>query len=282
VESAEVHSSGPWPFVTLHRYRVGGRRFVWRARQHRKGLDPNARGLEAASAPVWQTPVYNWLTGALFAVGALLFMAGSAGTLARAGLGWPSGGLINLVFFLGSIPFTIAGYLQLFQAANAPLFVPGQPPRVRPITLLGWRPADPGWLSTFSQFVGTVAFNVNTFDAMPPPADWYAQDLAIWLPGLIGSVLFLLSGYLAFIEAGHAHWSWHPRDLAWRIVFVNLLGCVAFMVAGVLAYVPRAPAPHWLPALANTSLLAGAFCFLVGALLLMRESRSAGDRSGPR
>ena len=59
---------------------------------------------------------------------------------------------------------------------------------------------------------------------------------------MIGSVMFLASGYLAFIEVGHKYWSWRPRDLAWQIGFINLLGCIFFMIAGVL-FLRSRPAP---------------------------------------
>lgn len=180
---------------------------------------------------------------------------------------------IGIVFFLGSIPFTIAGFMQNFQAANTTNFSKEAPGPADLPHLVGWRPRDPGWLSTIAQFVGTIAFNFNTFDAIHPDARWYIQDLTIWLPAMIGSVLFLVSGYLAFMETSHAFWSWKPRDLDWQIVFINLLGCLFFMTAGVLAYVPKGTDPTWIVNLANIHLWLGALCFLIGALLMMRESR---------
>ncbi|WP_202913470.1 hypothetical protein [Acuticoccus sediminis] len=279
------HRKGPWPFVTLRRYRHGGRPFVWRAREHRKGTKPAARGLDAAALPFWQRPFYNWLTGLLFAVGAFLFLAGSTMTLAPETFGGASTMAINVVFFLGSIPFTTAGYLQHFQAANAPAFHPdpavastaaaAATRRRGRVALIGWHPHSPGWISTFTQFVGTVAFNFNTGDALLAPEGWLVRELAIWGPDLVGSGLFLVSGYLAYIEAGHAYWSIRPRDLDWWIVTINLLGCAAFMASAVLAFIPSGPEPLWITAASTATLWLGALCFLVGALLLMRESRLA-------
>lgn len=270
-----IFSAGAWPFVTLRRYRHRGRQILWRSRQHRKGLLRRERAQEGATAPVWQSARYNWVTGLLFAVGAFLFMLGSVFTLLPPTLGAPSALVTAITFFLGSVPFTLAGYMQHFQAANAPEFSVLPQAGARRVTLIGWHPRNAGWLSTFTQFVGTVAFNFNTFDAIHAPAGWLAQDIAIWMPGFVGSVLFLVSGYLAFIEAGHAYWSWRPKDLDWQIVFVNLLGCIFFMTAGVLAYVPQGPEPGWIPVAANVHLWLGALGFFVGALLLMRESRLA-------
>lgn len=270
-----IFSAGAWPFVTLHRYVHRGRPVLWRARQHRKGLLRGERGLEHTRAPFWQRAGYNRATGLLFAVGAFLFMLGSVLTLFQGGPGGFSVREIGITFFLGSIPFTIAGYLQHFQAANATGFTTAPQNRPQRIALIGWHPRSPGWLSTFTQFIGTVAFNFNTFDGIAPARGWVMQDVTIWMPGFVGSVLFLVSGFLAYIEAGHAYWSWRPKDLDWQIVFVNLLGCIFFMVAGVLAYVPAGPEPGWIPLLANANLWLGALGFFVGAVLLVRESRLA-------
>lgn len=268
-----IRIEGPWPFITRRSYTLAGRHIVWLARQHRKGLDLAARARDTSVPPFWQSKAYNWAVGAIFAVGSFLFMLGSVMSLMPAGPWQPSAFCTNIVFFLGSVPFTTAGYLQHFQAANASEFtLDAQTPGRRRISAIGWHPQSAGWLSTFTQFIGTVAFNFNTFDAILAPNAWYAQDIAIWIPDMAGSVLFLVSGYLAFIETSHRYWSWRPKDLAWQIVFVNLIGCIAFMTAAILAYVPSGPEPSWIVPASIVHLLIGAFCFLVGALLTMRES----------
>jgi hypothetical protein len=264
-----METNGPWPFITMRSILRDGDRIVLRARQHRKGLQRPASQKEI---PFWHRPAYNWWNGLLFALGSLLFLVAGMLSLVPSPLGLRD---IAIVFFAGSIFFTTAGFMQNLQAANVGEL--GSEPHTghnRP-RLLGWRPRNIGWLSTITQLVGTVMFNFNTFDAIDPPADWYLADLTIWLPGLIGSILFLISGYLAFMEAGHGWWSWKPADLDWQLVSVNLLGCIFFMGAGVLAYVPRAPEPSWIAGAANVLLCLGATGFLTGALLLMRESRQS-------
>ncbi len=276
-----IRAEGPWPFITRRAYASAGRHFVWLARQGRKGLDPAARA--PGAPPVWQSPAYNWSVGAIFALGSFLFMLGSVMSLVPAGAWQPSALWTNVVFFLGSIPFTIAGYLQNFQAANAGAFTIGADPAgPRRLALIGWHPSSVGWLSTFTQFLGTVAFNFNTFDSIRAPDAWYQQDIAIWVPDMVGSLLFLISGYLAFMEAGHRYWSWRPRDLSWRIVFINLLGCIAFMTAAILAYVPRGAEPSWIDTVSTIHLLAGATCFFIAAILSMRESLGNGGNPSQR
>ena len=100
---------------------------------------------------------------------------------------------VNAIFFVGSIPFTIAAYLQLFQAANAGGWVASDSRVSKRHTAPGWRPNDIGWLSSAFQFAGTVLFNFNTFDAMLPSLNWIQQDLVIWVPNIVGSILFLSS-----------------------------------------------------------------------------------------
>lgn len=263
-------------FVTFRSFLHHGRLVHWRARQHRKGL---LRYPDQTEVPVWLRPAFNWWTGLSFSIGSLLFMLGATLSLIPNPLSMTQ---INIVFFMGSIPFTIAGFLQNFQAANGTDFstsAPEPPSRVR---LVGWRPHTLGWLSTFSQFLGTIAFNFNTADAIHPVKEWYMQDVTIWLPGFIGSVLFLVSGYLAFVETSHGYWSWKPRDLDWKIVFINLLGCVFFMTSGIVSFIPDGKAPAWMGIVANTHLWLGALCFLTGALLMMKESQQTETLGEPK
>ncbi|MEM8551824.1 MAG: hypothetical protein AAGF45_05540 [Pseudomonadota bacterium] len=270
-----VATSGPWPFVTLQSQRTGDHETIWYARAHRKGLQSPHASAPKIVTPFWQSATYNWTIGALFALGASLFLLGSTLTLIHIASGWTANSLISVTFFLGSIPFTGAAALQHFQSANAADFLQAPAGKVRrsKVHVLGWQAGSLGWLSTATQLLGTVAFNFNTFDAIDPPANWITQDLVIWLPGLAGAILFLVSGTLAYLEAGHAYFSWKPASLAWRITFVNLLGCIFFMAAGALSYVPEHPEPSWVQTAAVINLWIGALGFFVGALLLMRESR---------
>ena len=221
----------------------------------------------------------NWWIGVLFAIGSLLFALASVLGL------WPQLAVvlaldsvgINAVFFAGSIPFTIAAYLQLFQAANAGGFPRADAgPRQRPI-LLGWRIRDIGWMSCALQFAGTLLFNVNTFDAMLPGLDWRQQDLDIWAPDFNGSMLFLAAGYLAFIETCHTYWAWRPNNISWWVTFINLLGCVAFMMSAVFAFVlPGSPYIEAVTVSVAFTLL-GAVGFFVGSVLTLPESYNSGS-----
>lgn len=273
LEGLAVHVEGPWPFITRRHYERADRTIEWLARQHRKGLNLWARALDDIPQPFWRSAGYNWGIGATFAVGAFLFMLGSVMSLVPASPWQPSVFWTNIVFFAGSIPFTLAAYMQHFQAANATAFEGAAGGEVSTrVFFIGWHPRSPGWISTFTQLIGTVAFNFNTFDSIKAPAGWLMEDLAVWTPDMLGSILFLVSGYLAFIECGHRYWSWHPKDLSWQIVFVNLAGCIAFMTAAILAYVPDGPEAAWIVTVSTVHLLIGATCFFIGACMTMRES----------
>jgi len=280
-----VEQRGPWPFVTRRVFRLADESTrIWSSRHHRKGLLIRAAiGSEGLAVKafrcLWCPWQLNWWIATIFAIGSVLFAIASILSL------WPDLAAawaldsteINAIFFAGSIPFTTAAYLQLFQAANAGQFLADVSNPQRRFVLFGWRPHDIGWLSSALQFVGTILFNFNTFDAMLPSLTWFQQDLAIWVPNIVGSILFFASGHLAFVEVCHAHWAWKPRSISWWVVFVNLWGCVAFLASALLALV--------LPGLENTEVLMlsvtftllGAICFLGGSLLMLPEAAYAAE-----
>ena len=166
-----VDVKGPWPVVTRRVFHLtDGSKHVWSSRHHRKSLlvRGTAEAEEIALALLrclWMPQRLNWWIGIIFAIGSLFFAWASvlclAPALARA-LSLDMAG-INAIFFAGSIPFTIAAYLQLFQAANAGDYRPDGPRSPRRTLFFGWRPHDIGWLSCALQFMGTILFNLNTF-----------------------------------------------------------------------------------------------------------------------
>jgi hypothetical protein len=284
-EAEDAQASGPWPFVTrrIHR-RADGSLTVWSSRHHRKKLIlPEAVKAVAIAETILLSLCMprklNWWIGTIFAVGSFLFALASVLSLApglAASWSIKSSG-INVIYFAGSIPFTTAAYLQLFQAANASQFPESRSRSGRRVSLVGWRPRDIGWLSCAFQFIGTILFNFNPFDAMVPSLTWFEQDLVIWLPDIVGSILFLLSGYLAFGETCHSCWAWQPRSLSWWIVFVNLLGCVGFMASALLSIVLPGPENVEAVTLAVAFTLQGAICFSVGSLLMLPETALKSD-----
>lgn len=271
-----IEESGPWPFVTRRIFRDADRLIEWSSRHHRKRLALPLPDLWAPYADpfawLWNPRSLNWWIGLVFAIGSFLFGLASVLALSGASVA-PS--LTNGLYLIGSIPFTVAAWMQLAQAANAEN-IPGSTPHRsvsrRRFRLIGWQPANAGWWSCLLQFAGTLLFNLSTLEAWIRIKGWFWQDLVIWVPNLSGSVLFLASGYLAFAEAGHRHWWWQPGKLTWQVVFANLLGCIGFMISAPCGVFLPDGSESGLAAVSTGFTLVGAVFFLVGSGLLMRES----------
>ena len=277
-----VHHVGP--FVTRVELRLpDGTPWIWTSRRHRylggirsmtselTSRDPGAR---------WWLEVgflarIGWCISILFMIGSLGFAAASAAGLAPVYFGpfARNPAAINLVFFVGSIFFTLAAYLQYLGAVNADrisALAHRTPPQVR-FRWFALRPGEIGWLSAFTQFAGTLLFNINTFDALLPSLDWLQEDLLIWAPDAFGSVCFLIASALALIEYGEGKWHWRPGDVSWWVVNINMLGSVAFGVSAIYAIVLPGTAELLDARAVNAWTLVGAICFLVGAYLLLPE-----------
>lgn len=274
-----VEASGPRPFITRRVFRrPDGSLWVWLSRHHRKGLvhreDAQAEAtIQIVLRCLWMPRELNWWIGTIFALGSTLFAIASLWSLfpklVPTSLETVS---LNAIYFAGSIPFTTAAYLQLFQTANAEPFADKASGTRKSWYLFGWKPGNIGWLSCAFQFMGTILFNFNTFDAMIPSLNWFEADLLVWVPNILGSVLFLLSGYLAFMENCHGYWTWDLGNISWWVVGVNLLGCIGFFASAVLS-IGLPGKPHFeLLTLAVAFTFQGAICFLVGSLLMLPET----------
>ena len=119
------------------------------------------------------------------------------------------------VFFVGSILFTGAAALQWLETINAdrePAAPSGGSLRV-----LAWEPARIDWWSSGVQLVGTVFFNATTFRALSTAVDAPSYDHVVWRPDALGSICFLVSGYLAYVEVAGGLLRPPPRALegAW-------------------------------------------------------------------
>jgi hypothetical protein len=278
----QIHRVGP--FITRVRLRLpDGKPWVWTSRQHRYLGGVGSLPAEAESQidkARWWLKVglfarITYLVSALFLVGSACFAAASAAGLVPRFFGAfaDSPFVINLVFFVGSIFFTLAAYLQLLAAVNADRISaiahrrspPGQ------FRWFGWRPNGIGWIAAFTQFIGTLLFNFNTFDALLADLDWLQEDLLIWTPDAIGSICFLAASALALIEYGHGRWVWQPHDVSWWIVNINMSGSIAFGISAIYAIVLPGTAELLDAWLVNVWTLIGAIGFLLGAWLLLPE-----------
>jgi hypothetical protein len=268
-------TEGPGPFVTAERFRTPDGRIVrWRSRSHRKSSPGRRRtGRETAGTagePVWWRPRRRqWWMAVLFVIGSFCFLAGGV----AAQWSTTSRPAIGVVFFVGSIFFTSAAYLQFAEAVNVERTVEpaagSGAPRWRPVS---WEPRRIDWLAALIQFVGTLFFNVTTFTGMKHGFSVHQTNARVWAPDAFGSIAFLISSELAYAEVCHGWLGWEWSSLSWRIVVLNMLGSIAFGISAVASFIEPASGEPVSARLANGGTSLGGLCFLVGALLLMPEA----------
>jgi hypothetical protein len=172
-------------------------------------------------------------------------------------------GADGVVFFAGSVFFTLAAGLELREGTLR----------------LGRWASDPSWWSAAIQFVGTLLFNVDTFDAMLDSLSTKQEDRLVWAPDLFGSAFFLVSGALAYRVATGPRLLPAHRDKQWKTAAVNLTGCVFFGISAVASYVVPSSGSILDLAASNWCTVLGALCFFVGALLVMPRRHTERERS---
>jgi hypothetical protein len=189
----EVESKGIGPFVTARRLRrADGSEVEFAAWHHRKGhglIDRSARG--ARRIEWWAPRRRGWWIAALFMIGSACFALGSFPATAT----W-LGASAAYVFFVGSLFFTSAAYLQYYEATNEGEALDGTG---RTHRLVGIRATSLGWWATAIQLVGTLAFNVSTFSPLLD-LSVLQEEVLVWAPDMIGSACFLVASTLVIME----------------------------------------------------------------------------------
>lgn len=275
------HVSGPPGFVTRMTVAApDGRKYEWTSRRHRKrlGLSATSAPFSEMSRPGHPDPTSWWLA-ALFGIGALCFAVGSVPLFFND----VDPGVLVWTFFIGSLFFTSAAYLQFHETITAPDGLLTPPQRFRLRRLLHWRPHRLDWWAAVIQFVGTLAFNVTTAAGFAANLSAGQEVRLIWAPDVVGSICFLVASSMAWAEVNHGLRPRPDGSVGWRIAAFNMVGSIAFGAAAVAArYVSTTGEPANI-ALVNLGTFAGAICFLVGAVLLPVESaRDAATASAPR
>jgi hypothetical protein len=178
----------------------------------------------------------------LFAIGSLLFA-----TATIPGLSAVTGaGFANLLCFIGSWFFTTAGWMQLVLSGPA-IWI--------------------GWLSAATQFAGTLLFNISTGSALWAHAVKPERRL-VWAPDATGSLAFLISGVLGVVAVTAVVGIIELKSRDWQSEWINLLGCVAFAVSALGAFISETGVTAD-AVLANLGTFIGALCFLVAALVIL-------------
>lgn len=188
-----------------------------------------------------------------FMIGSSLFALGSAPGLSTL-LGTNGA---NLLFFIGAWFFTAAGLIQLFLsgAVSVPVsYAPGRMVRAE-------------WLAASTQSFGTLLFNVSTTGALYAKTVT-AEERWSWNPDAGGSVAFLVSGVLVFVAYSHVAKLWDPTKKTWWSALVNLIGCIAFGISAVGAYIlPNGDVMNG--AIASGGTFIGALCFFLASLIVL-------------
>ncbi|MFB6576193.1 hypothetical protein ACFCYC_01925 [Streptomyces sp. NPDC056402] len=269
---------GAGPFVTRRTWRrPEGDTVVWDSRLARKRGTLAVRGPGDAAGRVSTADPgalrrlrrLNVLASGAFVIGGALFAVGAA--VSQFGSGDP---LVSAwVYLVGGLFFSTGGYVSVLQVLNAPRHAPGG----GFLVTAGWRwwgyePMRLDWLSTFVLFTGTLVFGVNLLDSFLEGLTARQVNRLIWTPDVIGCVLFLVSGHLAFAEICHRPWPCiRSRSLGWWVVAVNQLGSVLFMVSALAAFTRPATGSLVNVDIANWGTLTGALCFSVGGVLQLFE-----------
>jgi hypothetical protein len=275
---ARISADGPGPFVTSEVLRgPDGTEVRWRSRAHRKGRPTSSQATPASGGePVWWRPrKRGWWMAVLFAVGSTCFL------VAAVAAQWASSprDAIGVTFFVGSIFFTSASYLQYSETVNVErdLGHQGGRRRWKPAS---WEPARIDWLAAAVQLVGTVFFNVTTFTGMKHGLSTSESNRRVWAPDAVGSICFLLSSELAYAEVCHRWVCLRCRSLPWRIVSLNMLGSIAFGAAAIASLLEPSSGEPISARIANGGTALGGLCFLVAALALMPEA-AAEEHAAP-
>jgi len=130
------------------------------------------------------------------------------------------------------------------------------------------------WYSAAVQFAGTLLFNLSTGAAVWAHAV-KAERRYVWAPDATGSLAFLISGALGMVAVTAAAGVIELRSRDWIAAAVNLIGCMAFGVSALAAFV-RVSGITADELLANLGTFVGALCFLVAALLELPRSPRPG------
>jgi hypothetical protein len=168
-----------------------------------------------------------------------------------------------ITFFVGSILFTLGGALQSWLAW------PDRHQR---------REGRAAWWAAIIQSVGTLFFNVTTYQAMHTALTSSEYNKLVWRPDWRGSVCFLVSGAIAYQASPRRRWHgllpvrggqgwWQPA--------VNLLGCIFFGISAVAGYVVPSTGSMLDQAAANWNTALGAACFLACALDTLYTNRAS-------
>jgi YrhK-like protein len=224
----------------------------------------------------WRPHDIVWWTGIGFGIGSLCF------ALAAMASQWASAPrpAIGITFFAGSIFFTAAAFLQLWEVRRVERagIHTREAHRLRPAS---WEPHRIDWVAALVQFAGTLFFNVSCFAGMKHGLDTRQTNLRVWAPDAFGSVCFLIASEAALARVCRRWVCLRGSSPMWRIAALNLVGSIAFGVAAITSLVEPSTSEPVSAAVTNAATAAGALLFLAGAAALIAASGVAEGSASP-
>ena len=216
----------------------------------------------------WEPGRADWQVAALFIIGASCFTLGALPLYAD--LVGPAAD--GVTYFVGSIFFTAAALLQVLISAG---IVRAD---ARPRSSVRWRgrvrtPDRPEWWAGVVQFVGTLMFNISTYEAMQQGLTAAQAERRVWTPDARGCIAFLVASALAYADVRRPWLRWRPRDLGWSVATLNMVGSIAFAASAIGAYVVPSTGELASLTLDNLGTFVGGVCFLFGAVLLIPDQQ---------
>ena len=189
-------------------------------------------------------------------IGSTLFAVGAAVAIWDLG----SASLTNMLCFIGAWFFTAAGLMQTALSGAATTKVDyGTGRMFRAV-----------WLAAAIQSIGTILFNVSTSGALSAHTV-LAEERLVWNPDAGGSVAFLISA--AFVYVGYFRERdtlWEPGRSEWWAAHINMLGCIAFGISAVGAFILSDGSTEN-AMLANWGTLIGALCFFFSSAVVLPQ-----------
>lgn len=191
-----------------------------------------------------------------FMIGSALFAVGTAISI------WDLGGanLTNMLCFVGAWFFTAAGLMQVMLSGDA----------VVPVEYGPGKMFRAEWLAAAIQSFGTLMFNISTSAALTAKTV-RAEDRFVWNPDAGGSVAFLVSAIFVFVAYYRTRGTlWEPKEPGWWSAQINMIGCIAFAVSAVGAFVLSSGSVKD-AAEANWGTFIGALCFFVASAIALPQ-----------
>lgn len=216
----------------------------------------------------WAPRDSGWWVAFPFTIGSILFMAGAVMPAMQV----IPDAVATVTFFVGSSLYLIGASAQVLDEVITSRRARSAP-NVSARSLARW-----SLVGGVVQAVGAVLFQTNLTAAFARDLSIAQQERLLWVPDLLGSVLFLVASAIFFRL--HRPIQGRKEDGDQRhLALLNIIGSAFFIVSAVGAYVSPLTGEEIYPMIANLGTLIGALFFLISSLPgLPRRSVGAATR----